>query len=320
MKYTFLSILILCVAAIEIAIAFIVPRSSLIYNSSPLVEKDGLRMERQVAQTAPYAILLMGSSQTREDYDTSIMNTSLTKSKAVNLGVSGGDFIDLFLLSKKIISLRPSAVVYTTFVGNITKDYNVKPVGLDFSDLVTLMGSDSRCSFLGCLWKHRVDIERAFVEQLLPSFQYRNSLASTFFALLNHNKLSEPPVAASETSSYFTQQLNNPEIRYSTTPSTFLEEKAVTLFLNRMRENNIPVIFVAGPTYPGFEVFVDSGALAAYQKFLTRLFQGNNLLYIALDKEPNFLKSDFADFTHLNEFGRKKMSVFISQLLAKKGY
>ncbi len=294
---------------------------------------DSIRLEAQLRTIPPYdphiKIFLIGSSQTREDFNVEFLNEYFKEMNMVfyNLGISGyGSPMEMFALKDKFLSKSPDVMIYVTFVGSFYPDdqislsntlkyyftpevvpYVVKHIGI-----ASLMTKDVRAIMIDY-----------FLGEISVLFKYRDQLRQIFFtpviSYLGTEKWTKPMKYAyskNQHPTYFAAEIiRNKGDRYKISPYTALNEELFSLFTRDVVTKKVKLIVISGPTHPLIKETYKAEMDGLFNHFLLQQASETGFLYLAQKQLPSFDQREFIDFTHLNALGRGKFSLFIRNFL-----
>ena len=297
-------------------------------------EDDGIRIEAQL-RTIPVSeerntVLLIGSSQTREDFDVEYLNREMgrTNTAYYNLGFAGGNPINIYMLKDRFLSKKPDIVIEVLFVGSFYQDYGFSGIKRFFSP--TILPHLVEYGGIKVIIDHGVEFRDASLGTISVFYRHRESLrriiASAVTDIITGEKRTEPKLYAlteNRPTSYFTRELNkwkSPERRFYISRDTKLNQDLFTQFAEDVISEGVELIVISGPTHPLISETYDEELDYAFDDFLHNQSQNMGFTYLSKDDLPTFVEGDFRDFTHLNADGRAKLSEFIAAYLEENDY
>ncbi len=279
----------------------------------------------------PDKILIMGSSQAKEDLDGVLMEKALAQSgypglKVVNVAVGGGMWPELYMQLDRIG--RPRILVVSvawyglyigpTFIG--MKNYT-------FS--WDRMMRFSRIYGTQAFWRDgKALILFTGLRTLFPSLRYFQVLTeSPGSTRVLFGKWFEPRPALLETSytmsmprQYYLSLLRQGwSTRRDFNPPQYrkLNQRIAESFVREVKSRGIQLVFLDLPTHPAQAVL--EGDIYPwrkdYQNFMTRLAKRYSVTYAPFEKLSFVSEENFADFMHLNLNGRKEMTIWVTENL-----
>lgn len=301
-----------------------------LYRLSVPSRDDSLRFEAtrkmERMENSKIRVVLIGSSQTREDFDVGFLNRHFRgQIEFINLGVSGtGNPIYMYMLTPRILELKPDMVIYMPFIGSLFRPYayrtfeayfdpNILPLIYTEYGWSELLEQSDRIliGYLGLssdLFRYRSSIQHIaddiimrWIQNSPPKtaqrFQYKSRKSERHFrALIQRHK-------------------HNP--RYREHRYLPLTELAFHSMLRAFNDKNLPVLVIDGPTNPRIGQTYDQSLDALYKDFMDTTAASYGFLHLGSEDLPDFRDEDFNDFTHLNASSRLRFSSFIANYIEK---
>ena len=272
-------------------------------------------------------IFLIGSSQTREDYDVEYLNRVFGKDgiEFYNLGISGGaQPIELFMIGGKILEKKPDLIIHTSYVGSffgkynfLKLKYNYDPVILphlmrytSYPKMLALKNAflDSYLSRMSTLYKYRYSLQRIIrtmvKDWLAPG---RRTQPTTYWYT------EDKPV------SYFREQVEKIDgKKYRRSRQVEMNEELFALFAEGVVSSGTEFIVISGPTHPMFRDCFSEEIDLEYNHYMSDQAERLGFTLLTEDQLPAFQENDFIDFTHLNASGRARLSRFVGEYLLER--
>jgi len=292
-------------------------------------DDDNIRLKselKRIAREKKRKIFLIGSSQVREGFDTSLLNKALRKTdiRFYNLGVSGGaPPTDMYLLKNKLLKEKPNTIIYMPFVESFYYSYQFSKLKYYFDPFLLPETIDALKMDYSEI--HRRALVHSFIGYTSLLFKYRDSLKKILekrliFSILDQKK-SSPDLFASEKmrkDTYFKKEIIKSQgHRYKITRYTEGNKKLFLKFAQEVKNKGIEFIVISGPTNPLINLTYPREIDKDYEAFLRKASQDIGFKYLSKDDLPDFKKEDFSDFSHLNEKGRISLTKFLLEYLIK---
>lgn len=322
------SLAVVLVVGTHIAFASIDGVWSELYRLSIPVRDDALRLEAnlQVASgdevNAP--VLLIGSSQTREDFDVEYLNERFQgRNRFINMSVSGhASPIEMYMLTPRMIEKKPSLVIYMPFIGTLFSPYAYSTFDLYFDPNIlpvihTLYGS-------GELVDHADAIAWGYFGRISDLFRYRKTYQHMVDDAVRRWVNDSPPKQAQTFSyhkrkpaSHFQEMIakHKNHARYYVNPYTQIAQVTFHMMVQSLKEQNIPLLVIDGPTHPLIKHFYNPALDSVYEQFWSAAASTHGFSYLSANELPEFTDPDFNDFTHLNAEGRARFTTFVADYL-----
>lgn len=319
------------VMAIQISFQITPALQRFLYTYSEPFHSDPLRISYlreqakiQNEQDDNTHIHLVGTSQTREGFDTDIMNERFTGEGVTihNLGAAAYSAMDFYMDVDSIIASNPDLIVYTPYVGTFYLDYDFSRLRFYFNiNSITLLND-----MLGyeVLIKNKRAILDSYLSYLLYFYKHREGVKAVFFNAVKHLvfNLGEthevklfnytdnfPP-------EYFEQQYAKHEgNKFYLSRFTPVEKEAFRRAMAKLKAHNIPVLVMDAPGNPLIANTYQPEVRIDYDNFLQQEVVERGIPFLPLSDIPQFDKDDFIDFTHLNSRGRARLSEFLAGYL-----
>lgn len=298
-------------------------------------EDEGIRIESQLRTNSvsedKNTVLLIGSSQTREDFDVGYLNREMRETGTVfyNLGFGGGNPINIYMLKNRLLSQKPDIVIEVLFVGSFYQDYSFPGLKRFFYD-PAILPDMLRYWGTQTIIDNGTEFGDAFIGMTSVFYRYRESLrriiASAVTDGITGKRRIRPELyhyTENKPASFFETVLNrwkSPSRRFYISQDTGLNQGLFTQFAEDMISEGVELIVISGPTHPLLAETYDEELDYAYNSFLYNQSQSLGFTYLSKDDLPTFVEGDFIDFTHLNADGRAKMSEFIEAYLEDYNY
>lgn len=301
-----------------------------LYRLSDPVRDDALRYEARLrlasAETTDAPVILMGSSQAREDFDVEYLNNRFGhRHRFINLGVSGqGNPIEMYMMTPRIIETKPSVVVYMPFVGSLYYPYFYATFGFYFDpNIVPIM---SELYGWGEVVDHSGLIARGYLGRWSILYRYRGTLRYLVDDAIVRWLTDAPPKSA-ETYAYhrrksdghFQQLIEQHEDRPRFHDHIYrpFAQEAFRMLARSLGEHGIALVVVDGPTHADIRHVYDPKLDTAYEQFWQSAAAEHGFTYLPGSELPRFDDVDFNDFTHLNARGRARFTAFIADYLER---
>lgn len=299
-----------------------------IYRLSVPSRDDALRLGANLqltpADDSQPTVVLMGSSQTREDFDIDLLTKRFRgRVNFVNLGFSGnGNPIEMYMLTPSVIALEPDLVVYMPFIGSLFRPYQYSTFDMYFHpNILPLIHSNYG-------WRELAERSDAITVGLLRNasvlFRYRNSYQYLVDDVIRRwvtnapRKLSQMHAYSQrKPNSHFERMIaihkNRP--RYREHRYRALYESSFHRMMQSFNAEKIPVLVIDGPTHPLIRHFYDPTLDTVYDEFFSSTSEVYGFRYLRTEELPEFGDSDFNDFTHLNASGRNRFNAYFADYL-----
>lgn len=299
-----------------------------LYRLSVPSRDDALRLEANLRSASTDgragAILLIGSSQTREDFEIEYLNQRFRdRTRFINLGVSGnGNPVEMYMLTPRIVEARPKLVIYMPFIGSLFRPYNYSTFDLYFDPTIIPLIRSHYGS--GELIDRADVITMGLLRRGSILFRHRNTLQH----LIDDGVRRWITDSPSKTAQTFAYHERKPDTHFKRLIETHrkrpryrehryrpLYEAAFHEMARTLREENIPLLVVDGPTHPLIRHFYDQRLNSVYHEFFSQASKTHGFSYLPMSELPRFDDGDFNDFTHLNAEGRARFNEFIAHYL-----
>lgn len=321
------------VMAIQISFAVSPALQHFLYTFSEPFHSDPLRISYlreqakiQNEQDNNYHVHLVGTSQTREGFDTDRMN-KLSAVDGVtfhNLGAAAYSAMDFYMDVDDIIASNPDLIVYMPYVGTFYLDYNFSRLRFFFNpDSIPLLKNE-----LGyeVLVKNKHAIFDSYISYLLYFFKHREGIKAIFFNFVNYlafNFGEAPEVKIFNYTENFPPEYFERQYarykgnRFYLSQFTPVEKDAFRLTMAKLNESNIPVLVIDAPGNPLIKKTYKPEVRIDYDNFLHQEVVERGIPFLPLSDIPQFDKDDYIDFTHLNSGGRARLSDYLAGYLKK---
>lgn len=318
---------ILIVAA-HLAIAFSDSVWRELYRLSVPSRDDALRVEANIrlfpGDTSSKRIVLMGSSQTREDFDVDYLNQRFRdRGHFVNLGFSGnGNPIEMYMLTPRVTDTKPDLVVYMPFIGSLFRPYSYQTFDLYFNpNMLPLIGSIHG-------WGEFADradiIAMGFFRRASILFRHRDSYQHMVDDAIDR-WVRGLPAKVAQTYAYHRRKPNShfrhliethrKRPRYREHRYRELYQEAFHMMVRRLLEQNIDLLVIDGPTHPLIRHFYDPRLDSEYDRFMSDASATYGFTRLRKSDLPEFRDEEFNDFTHLNAAARARFNAFVADYL-----
>lgn len=306
------------------------------YKYAPPLGADPLRVKGALAvarRISAKKVLFTGSSQMREGVDVSQLNVLLQErnAKAFNIGISGGEPMDILMLSDEILKSKPTLLIYMPFFSSFYGgNYDYRKMKLYFNPSILpyikkILGTRE-------LLAQRAFVFDSYLGQIVPSLRYRMALKVTIGDYL------KAVVTTRKIRSYHQQRLfaykkSKPEEYFRNvliknsgrkksyhTKYTQLEKIVFQEFLRKAHKQDVKLIVISGPCHPFYYKLHDEYIMNEYRLFLTNTCAEDGTKCLLEQDLPQFDELDFIDFTHLNARGRDKMTTFLGDFISTNSF
>jgi hypothetical protein len=299
-----------------------------LYRLSIPVRDDALRFEAGIklaaADDSVEAILLVGSSQTREDFDTAYLNGRFEgRNRFINLGVSGqGNPIEMYMLTPHMIETKPSLVVYMPYVGSIYYPNAYRAFHYYFDP--NILPLIHKLYGWGEAIDHGNAIARGHLAHWSMLYRYRRSLRYMVDDAVRRWASNAPPKEpvtfgyhGRQPPSHFRRLIakHREKPRFYEHRHTRLSQAAFLMMADSLKRGKIPLLVIDGPTNPLIRNFYDPALNAVYDEFWSEASAALGFTYVPKSDLPKFEDEDFNDFTHLNAAARARFSEFVADYL-----
>ncbi len=299
-----------------------------LYRVSVPSRDDALRVEANMRLSPKDAstnrIVLMGSSQTREDFDVDYLNRRFRdRGHFINLGFSGnGNPIEMYMLTPRVVDMKPKLVVYMPFIGSLFRPYAYQTFDLYFDpNILPLIRSIHGWSELA----DRADIiAMGIFRRASILFRHRNSYQQMVDDAINRLVRGSPAKVAQtyayhrrKPNSHFMQliETHRKSPRYREHQYQELYQEAFRMMVQYLTAQNVLLLVVDGPTHPLIKHFYDPRLNSEYELFMSNTSTTYGFTRLRKSDLPEFRDDDFNDFTHLNASGRARFNAFIADYL-----
>lgn len=322
----------LLVAAVHVWITYSDSVWSELYRYSLPVRDDALRVEARLRLASNgderSNIVLMGSSQAREDFDVEYLNQRFqSRNQFINLGVSGqGSPIEMYMLTPRVIDAKPGLVIYMPFIGSLYYPYAFGNFAVYFDpNILPLMNT-----IYG--WPELLDHSKAIAWGYLGRasilIRYRTSIQHMLSDAVVRWITDAPPKAARtfayhkrKPESHFRKMIEKyrSRPRYHDHRYRALNEAAFHKMAMTLEEQGIPLLVVEGPVHPVIRRFYDPALDDQFREFMTSAADTHGFTYLPASELPRFGDDNFNDITHLNAGGRARLTDFLAGYLQAHG-
>jgi hypothetical protein len=276
------------------------------YHYSEPLGDDGIRYESEIWRAkrldGKRKVLLTGSSQTREDFDMEYLNEAFEENGVAfyNLGLNGGaPPMDVMMTLDRIVTVNPDVVIYVPYVGSFYADYNYER--LPYLSSIKIVPHVLRYLGVKEMYEQRQYFIESFLGDVLFFYRHRVSLLrilkngiKNFLGTDTRVRPVRYAYRVNKPESFFVEKIEESQgNRFFVSRFTELNKALFILFAGRMKSEGIRLIVIDGPTHPLIKQTYKREFDIAYKK------------------------REFIDFTHLNELGRAKLSVFLKEYLEK---
>ncbi|MCB4790813.1 MAG: hypothetical protein LHV68_02895 [Elusimicrobia bacterium] len=297
------------------------------YYFSNVKENDSIRFEAQIktipVKGAEKRLLIAGSSQAREGLDIDEINKTLKtiNYSAYNLGISGdGHPLEMFMLANKMISRKPSVIIYMPFIASFYGEYDYSKMKYYFSP--NILPFFYKYLGLRQLYRLRLYLREDLLGELSVLYKYRDSIKPIFRNMLKHylkKEIRTGPQKFAYTKNmpetYFTETICNVKAKFKPGEVTELDKEVFEKFAEKVVSNNIKLIVIDGPANPLIKKCYDNSLDALYSGFISEESQKVGFTYIQEKELPKFNEDEFIDFSHLNAKGREKFTSYLGNYL-----
>lgn len=281
------------------------------------------RLGRERSEAVP--ILLLGSSQVREGLDCAVFERVLPGRPCANLAIGAGSPLDMLYVERRFAGRLPRRVVV---LGVFPKVMHMAPKDafLDTASLSCLLGSGSWSRIGAQGW---IDVVYGLLQSLSPTLRHKDALYAARDVVAGRWSeawnLRLPPQPSRmmagrppQPPAYFAAHLGRLDGDFPVVgPYTGAQEQALERLLRAESAAGQLVLVVDFPTRPGYETTLPEAALSHYQALLGRLAQRRDVVFVPRARLPELKEADFADFTHLAESGRARVSERLAELVAE---
>ncbi|MEA1929218.1 MAG: hypothetical protein U9N73_13510 [Candidatus Auribacterota bacterium] len=299
------------------------------YSYSKPRQDDPIRLAIKLKEmpAAQNKVFLTGSSQTREGFDVKYLNERFEKDnlRFYNLGISGdGPPIDMFMLKEKFFRKDPDIIIYMPYVGSFYKDYDFKKMQYYFNPAIL----PYIIKYLGVktLIENTGNLIDGLIGEVSFFYKYRSSFRSILTNYIYYrgefNKDSRLSSYAVEDKpgSYYINKIevakkNNFPDKYYLSSYTELNKYLFIKYAKEIIDKKILFIVINSPTQPLIGSFYDNNIDSLLDNFLSVSAANLGFIYLSKQELPKFTEDDFADFTHLNSSGRRKLTSFLERYL-----
>jgi hypothetical protein len=304
---------------------------SLLKHSEPYLD-DPLRFRAQLESfdEANPSIFVMGSSQPREDVDAEALNHALmigenAEGRVVNLGVSGGWTVVMYLQLDLVLKNRPDVIIAMPYWRGFYQEYDVAKTKNYLYSLDTFTYLFKKHEPRQFFQRYKNYLIGCFLANVMPSYRYRKSLVSILSnAILGKNKrtaLVQFSHHDSKPADYFDSELKKRESQVLAPISeTDMQKEIFSDFVTRIQGSGSRLIVVEPPWHPRIVELSDQEGEAweDYLEFVVSLSDELSFEYVGINELPTFKAADFISFAYLNDSGREKMTHFLIDLIRKK--
>jgi hypothetical protein len=297
------------------------------------MQDDDIRFEAKLRTipeiTNQKRIFLIGSSQTRVDFDMEYLNRKSKKTNTIfyNLGVSGAaQPIEIFMLKDRLLEKKPDVIIYMPFVASFYSEYTFSTMKHYFNPAI--LPYLVKYAGIKNLKIHKDDFVDSFLGEFCIFCKYRESTRRIFRNYASgriyaeeERKIVKHGYEKNKPKAYFINEIEKSDgNRYNTTPYTKLNENLFILFAEDLISRGVKLIVMSGPTHPLMKECYKRKIDTVYNNFLSEQAGRIGFIYLSQNQLPSFREEEFRDFTHLNAFGRDKLSKFLEFYLLKNHY
>lgn len=272
-------------------------------------------------------VFLLGSSQTRTDFDEVLLNKLYGDKGYVfyNLGLAGSaQPIDIFMMRKRILKYNPDLIIYMPFVETFYSSYklsghNQLKFFFEPSIIPYLFKYLNKKEFISCF----DDIAEGFLGKISILFRYRNQINSMigngFKSLLKREHKVEPeghPFLEVKGMDHFIEEMEKyPDGKFNVSQYTKLNQVLFSKMADDIASRNVKLIVISGPTHSLIEKLYDKETIdPLYNQFLEAQARKHDFMYFPENRLPAFQNEDFYDFSHLTDLGRDRLMAFTIQM------
>lgn len=296
----------------------------LLYLYSNPASDDPIRMEAQLHlmphEKEKYRVFLTGSSQTREDFDIGYINNQFSNCSAIyyNLGLSGNaQPIRMYMTTDSMLPMRPDIVIYMPFIGSLYSNYDYTSMPYNFEEkIIPLFFEYVKPDEIYMKGEYFL---KSITGKYLPIYRYRDSIKTilmSYFGDTFHGTYRSKTEFHAYTNNLPDQYFED-EVRkaggnkYTESPYTDFNKKCFKLFAHEIINSGARLVVIKGPTHPRLMECFSPSLDVAFDEFFDQQSIEQGFLYISQEEMPHFVPADFIDFTHLNDFGIRKMSKYL---------
>lgn len=258
-------------------------------------------------------ILLVGSSQVREDLDAPFIQSRLKNYHVYNLGYTGDMPSRRLMDLPFLLKLKPKVVVFGLDYFQVSGNY--PPPLDDFKMVVDLTDYKQNQQFenfngtgvnkvIEWDWLQKLNYRIAF---LVPAINYKMRYVSQ----ANKDEYGELRQPSQYTGILNAEQKRKAlktvfDDRFLVSEKNNEQKAALKFFLENLRKNGIKVIVVDMPNNPLLNSVISGSSKKAYQEFIRTEVIGRCDLYVSYKND--FDDSSFYDMTHMDKKGREVLT------------
>jgi len=295
------------------------------YANGQSMMDDPLRVEAQFhmasREKGRNKILLVGSSEVREGLDAERLSADFSKEGYIfyNIGFSSGHPLDLFMLKNKLFRVSPVLILYMHDPRSFYSDYAFLKMPYYFDTNIILpmlkyLGAKAMLSYQGIL-------EEAILGRWLPLYKYRQPIKRALVNWLEQRRKGDRQTLRqvykeNKPRSYFLETIaKEPKKQYAVTGMSALSQDLFSLFSKETVSRGIQFIVLEAPLHPLIGETYDKRICEENDAFLKAQAEAIGFVYLKTAPSVLFTEQDFIDFTHLNQRGREKLTLFLEEYL-----
>lgn len=293
------------------------------YFYSVPARDDALFLEAQIRRisksNSQKIIFLVGSSQTREAFDMADINNAFKENKTIfyNLGISGGQPIDLFMIKNKLLNKNPYMIIYMSSINDFYVKYGFNKMKYYFSPNV--IPYLFKYVNIETISNHIGDLGNSFFGESLLLYKYKNSLTKIFCkalmdrtGIVNDNPISRIAYYEDMTRPYFLEEIKKADgERFGINETTRLNMVLFELCARDFVSRGIKFLVFDAPNHPLLKETYKRELDEQYRSLILNMAEKDGFIYLNSELLPSFMENDFVDFNHLNAKGRKKLTKFL---------
>lgn len=294
--------------------------------SKPLID-DPIRVEAQLQLASRVKdkskIFLTGSSEVREGFDVERLNSDFKQKNVVfyNLGFSAAHPVDMFMMADRFLKAGPGVIVYMHDPRSFYSDYAFSKMPYYFNE--NILGPMFKYLGMQTILMQRRVLWDAMLRQWLPLYRYRESLkricrnwVRSCFAKKSHFNGAAHAYETAKPKAYFLKVIETePKKQYAVTGMSLLSQDLFTRFSQDVVSRGVRLVTLEAPLYPLIDETYDQRIYDENDAFLKGQAQKTGFVYLKTAPGASFQEGDFIDFTHLNQRGREKLTLFLEEYL-----
>ncbi len=295
---------------------------------------DNLRLEADFhlmppRDADPTRVFLVGSSQTREGIDADRLNEHLGPEgvRIYNLGLSGAQGIDMYMLAERFIAERPDAMLIAPSIHSFYFSYDLTKLPLVFAPEEA--AAWARNYGLRDLWSRRESFISSGLSVPFPLYRHRDAMSDIILketeSLVFRQPIEPPPfslykfpIGFMHDESYFRKYGAMPDM-FKIDEFTPRHQEHFRWFAENVVEAGIKLIVLDAPVHRATRKVYDVAKIDRDMRdFFTNSAREIGFSYYPIESLPPFTDDEFADFLHLNYRGRDKFTAAIEEILRKE--